>query len=93
MGLFSSDTKTNPFADAEERMHHNMMKAEGENADETFVRKMIEHHRGALEMGEIAHREVSDPELHAMISKSSADQQKEIDELQSWLQRRGKSAQ
>lgn len=88
MGLFSSDTKTNPFKDAEETMHHNMMNAEGDSVDETFVRKMIAHHQGAIDTGEILMREGSDPELKQMVQKSSQEQQKEIEELRSWLSRR-----
>lgn len=53
MGLFSSDTKTNPFKDAEERMHEKMMSAEGDSVDETFVLKMIAHHQGGIDAGEI----------------------------------------
>lgn len=93
MGLFNSDTKTNPYSDAEERMHHKMMKAEGSNPDETFVRKMIEHHRGAIEMGQIHHQHGSDPELHAMVDKSKQEQEKEIAELESWLSRHGGGSQ
>lgn len=90
MGLFSSDTKINPFADAEERMHHKMMKAEGDTPDETFVRKMIEHHRGGIEMGQIHMEEGSDPMLHDMVRKSMAHQEKEIQELESWLSSKGR---
>jgi uncharacterized protein (DUF305 family) len=89
MSLFSSDTKTNPFADAEESMHHKMMKAEGETVDETFVLKMIEHHRGGIEMGGIHMEEGSDPTLHDMVRKSMAHQEKEIQELESWLSNKG----
>ena len=93
MGLFSSDTKTNPYADAGERMHHKMMKAEGRNPDETFVLKMIEHHRGAIEMGDIHMQQGSDPQLHEMVRKSRQQQEKEIGELQSWLRSKGLDAQ
>ena len=93
MGLFSDDTKTNPFADAEERMHDSMMKAEGGTADETFVRKMIEHHRGGIEMGRIHMEEGSDPGLHEMVRKTMQHQDKEIQELQAWLRDKGKETQ
>lgn len=91
MGLFSSDSKTNPFAEAEERMHHHMMKAEGDTVDETFVRKMIAHHQGAVETSQILLQQGSDPQLKQMVEKSVSDQEKEIRELQSWLQTNGKS--
>ena len=43
-------TAANPYPPVEMRMHDRMMGAVGANADETWVRKMIEHHRGAIEM-------------------------------------------
>lgn len=89
MGLFTSDTKTNPFKDAEERMHEKMMSAEGNSVDETFVLKMIAHHQGAIDTGEILLREGSDSELKSMVEKSAQEQRKEIQELQSWLSRNG----
>lgn len=89
MGLFGGNSETNPFHDAHKRMAENMMSAKGDSVDETFVRQMIEHHRGALDMGQILLREGSDPELKQMVQKSAADQQDEIAELQKWLQTHG----
>ena len=40
----------NPFAQSEMQMNERMMAAVGVNAGDTWVRKMIEHHRGAVEM-------------------------------------------
>lgn len=86
MGLFSSNSETNPFHDAHKRMSENIMSAEGDTVDESFVRQMIEHHRGAIDMAQILLREGSDSELKQMVEKSVAQQQKEIGELQAWLQ-------
>ena len=44
----------NPFASIEMQMHDAMMKAVGANAGDTWVRKMIEHHKGAVEMSRLA---------------------------------------
>lgn len=87
MGLFSDDSETNPFKTAEETMHHHMKHAKGDSVDETFVRKMVAHHTGALNTGEILLEKGSDPELKQMVEKSMAEQRKEIAELQSWLQK------
>jgi len=92
MGMFSSDTKANPFKDAEERMHDRMMKAEGSNPDQTFAMKMVEHHRGAIEAGQILLQEGSDPELQSMARKSIEEQQDEIAELEDWLSRHGSTS-
>lgn len=91
MGILSSDAKSNPYSDAEERMHKNMTNAQGGDADETFVRKMIEHHKGAIEMGQIHHQEGSDSELRAMVEKSRKEQEKEISELEDWLSRHARA--
>lgn len=50
-----------PFAAAEMNMHDKMMAARGTNAAETHTRKLIEHHRGAISMSQIALRETRDP--------------------------------
>jgi uncharacterized protein (DUF305 family) len=87
------NTAANPYAEAEMRMHQRMMQAMGSNPDETWARKMIEHHRGAIETGNILLSKGSDQQLKAMARKSIAEQQKEIDELQKWLRTHGKNTQ
>ena len=42
-----------PFADAEMKMDQAMTAAVGVNAADSWVRKMIEHHKGAIEMSRI----------------------------------------
>jgi uncharacterized protein (DUF305 family) len=87
------NTPANPFAEAEMRRHQRMMQAAGANPDETWARKMIEHHRNAIETGNILLSKGADQQLKAMARKSIAEQQKEIDELQTWLRTHGKNAQ
>jgi uncharacterized protein (DUF305 family) len=87
------NTAANPYAEAEMRMHQRMMQAMGSNPDETWARKMIEHHRGAIETGNVLLSKGSDQQLKAMARKSMAEQQKEIDELQKWLRTHGKNTQ
>ena len=41
---------TSPFGDAEIRMNEAMMRAVGVDAGDSWVRKMIEHHKGAVEI-------------------------------------------
>jgi len=42
-------TAANSYTQSEMRMHEKMMKAAGADPSETWVRKMIEHHRGAVD--------------------------------------------
>ena len=82
-----------PFMPAEMAMHEKMMKAKGANASETWVRKMIEHHRGAIAMSQIVLRESPDAKTRQMAQKSSAEQNKSIGELQAMLRSMGKRPQ
>lgn len=78
----------NPFGEAEMKMHKAMMAAVGKDASETWVRKMIAHHQGAIDMANIALSTADDPKVKQKAQETIASQQKEIDELQSWLKNR-----
>lgn len=86
-------TPANPYAPAEMEMHRKMMSAVGADATETWVRKMIEHHRGAIETSRIVLRETRDAKVRQMAEKTLSEQEREIGELQAWLREHGKSAQ
>lgn len=86
-------TPANPYPPAEMKMHHAMMNAVGSDAAETWVRKMIEHHRGAIEMSQIVLRETRDPKVRTMATKAMAEQRRGITELQGWLREHRKRAQ
>lgn len=86
-------TAANPYGPAEMKMHQEMMSAVGADASETWVRKMIEHHRGGVEMSRIALAEAKDKEARDKAQKTATMQEKEIAELQSWLRRHGKQPQ
>src|SRR3546814_18573858 len=73
------------------KMHRAMIGAVGGDATETWVRKMIEHHRGAIEMSQIVLRDVRDAQVREMATKSSAEQRRAIDELQTWMRAHGKA--
>jgi uncharacterized protein (DUF305 family) len=86
-------TPANPYPPAEMEMHRKMMAAMGGDATETWVRKMIEHHRGAIAMSRIVLRETRDPKVRMMATKSTAEQTREIGELNAWLRAHGKRTQ
>lgn len=83
----------NPYGQAEMDMHQKMMSAMGADATETWVRKMVEHHRGGIAMSRIVLRETKDPNVRQMATKTIAEQTREIGELNAWLRAHGKSAQ
>jgi uncharacterized protein (DUF305 family) len=73
---------SNPFGRAEMQMNERMMAATGANASETWARKMIEHHRGAIEMSRIFIEQGGDPQFVQMAREGSEKQQREIAELE-----------
>ena len=84
---------SNPYMDSERDMHDKMMAAKGTDAAETWTRKMIEHHKGALTMSEVALKETDDAMVRQMAQKTIDMQTKEIAELQKMLTDKGKAAQ
>lgn len=76
----------NPYAQAEMQMGERMMAAVGQNAAETWLRKMIEHHRGAIEMSEILERRGSDPQVVEKARETAVAQRRELQELERMLQ-------
>lgn len=84
---------SNPYMQAEMRMHERMMAARGDGPAETWVRKMIEHHRGAIEMSQIVIARANDREVERKARQTITEQQREIQDLQRWLRRQGKRPQ
>ncbi|WP_257538413.1 DUF305 domain-containing protein [Sphingobium sp. CFD-1] len=86
-------TAANPFPHVEMKMHMAMMHAIGADATETYVRKMIEHHRGAVEMSRLILAGKPEGAVNRMATQSITDQNREIDALQAWLRQNGKTVQ
>lgn len=72
---------TNPFAQSETAMNERMMAAFGSDVSDTWVKQMIEHHRGAIAMSEIVLTQSPTPEVLAMAKDTIAKQGKEIEDL------------
>ena len=86
-------TAANPYGPAEMEMHQKMMAAQGADAGETWTRKMIEHHRGAVEMSQIALRSTQNAEIRREAQKTIASQNREIATLNAMLRKMGKRVQ
>ena len=73
---------------AMQKMHQSMMTMQMTgDATGDFVRMMIPHHQSAIDMSKVLLQQKDvDPEIKAMAEKIIADQQKEIDIFQKWLE-------
>lgn len=60
------------------------------NPDIDFVRNMVPHHQGAIDMAKVELEHGKDPELRKMAEKIISDQEKEIDMMQEWLKKNPK---
>jgi len=73
------------YAPAMEKMHKDMMVTLTGNADVDFVRGMIPHHQGAIDMAKTLKEHGKDPELQKLADDIIAAQEKEIAFMKSWL--------
>lgn len=76
---------SNPYAQAEMQMKERMAAAQGSNPSETWTRKMIEHHRGAIAMSDILLAQGGDPQVLEKARMTADKQRREIAELEALL--------
>lgn len=77
---------TRAYVAAMEAMHGPMMDGVmADDADVAFVRGMIPHHQGAIDMARIVQQFGDDPQTRQWASQIIAAQEREIAEMQAWL--------
>jgi len=86
-GAAPDPASARPYLAAETQMHDRMMAARGSNAAETFLRQMIPHHQGAIDMSRIVLEQGRDERVSAIARRIVADQGKEIAEMEAMLER------
>jgi uncharacterized protein (DUF305 family) len=85
--LSAGDQAKAAFEAANMRMHKDMAIAYSGNPDTDFVRSMIPHHQGAVDMARIELQHGKDPELKKLAQEIVSAQEKEIAFLQGWLKK------
>ncbi len=78
------------FEDANTKMHQDMAIDYTGDADVDFVRSMIPHHQGAIDMAKIQLEHGKDPEMRKLAEEVIAAQEAEIAHMREWLNQHGK---
>lgn len=66
-------------------MHQKMMAASGSNVSETYMRKMAEHHKGAVAMSDVALANGVSGALRNQVQKTRSENQKDTDMVEAML--------
>lgn len=80
---------TQAYVDAAMKMHADMDIAYTGDADIDFVRGMIAHHQGAIDMAKVVIEYGSDPEIRKLAEGIVSAQEGEIAFMQQWLAAHG----
>ncbi len=78
------------FAEADAKMHKDMMMSFTGNTDVDFVKGMLPHHQGAVDMAKIELQYGKDPELRKLAEDIIKAQETEIAFMKTWLAKNAK---
>jgi uncharacterized protein (DUF305 family) len=83
----SASPSTRAFEEANAKMHRDMAITFTGNADVDFVRGMIPHHQGAIDMARVVLRHGTNEWVKKLAQEVITAQEREIAEMREWLTR------
>jgi uncharacterized protein (DUF305 family) len=86
----TASPSTKAFGEANTKMHKDMDIAFSGNADVDFIRGMIPHHQGAVDMAKVVLQYGKDPEVKKLATEIIKAQESEIAWMNDWLKQNAK---
>ena len=80
---------TKAYRAANDKMHRAMDLPFSGDADADFVRGMIPHHQGAIDIAKVALQHGKDEQINKWAADIIREQEREISEMRDWLKKRG----
>jgi uncharacterized protein (DUF305 family) len=77
------------YTAANAKMHKDMDISYSGDPDVDFVRGMIPHHQGAIDMAKVALQHAKDEQIRKWATDVIREQEREIAEMQAWLKKKG----